>query len=150
VTRRFSRIRSTAVVALAAAAVAAPAAVADGPAFHHRAVVATAGSAPVVGDPVGDRVSPATDTQLVGDPVGDRIRPATDAQLVGDPVGDRFGPAAHVDVTPRTAPASAPVAQPNQFDWTYAGIGAGALALLLVGIGTAKSVRTRRGLVRAA
>jgi hypothetical protein len=133
VTRRFSRIRSTAALALAVAAVAAPAAVADGPAFH-RGVAVTARSAPLVGDPVGDRVQPAVDTQVVGDPVGDRLRPG-----------------ASVVLTAPNAPATAPLVQADEFDWLDAAIGAGALAmLLLVGVGATKSVRTRRSLVRAA
>ena len=128
-TRRLSRIRSIAVAGLAVAAVAAPAAVADTPVADHPGVTV-----------------PAPAGQIVGDPVGDRVRPATDTQLVGDSIGDRLRPAAQVSVVER---APAPLAQADGFDWLDAAIGAGGLALLLlVGTGAAKGVKTRRGLVR--
>jgi hypothetical protein len=131
VNRRLSRIRSTVVATLAVAAVAAPAALADTPTGQDQLAISGGSSA----------------GQIVGDPVGDRVRPLADAQVAGDPVSDRVRAAAPVDVT---APA-APAAQPNEFDWLDAGIGAGGLALLvLVGAGAAKGVRTRRTFVRPA
>jgi hypothetical protein len=128
VNRRLSRIRSSAVLVLTAAAVAAPAAVADTPVADHPGVGAPDNGRLVVGDSVRDRFSPATGRQVVGDPVGDRSRPGAPPIVVSAP----------------------PLAEANQFDWLDAGIGAGGLALLLLaGTGAARTVRIRRGLVRA-
>jgi hypothetical protein len=124
VNRRLSRIRSSAVLVLTAAAVAAPAAVADTPVADH----------PGVGAPDNGRLA-----------VRDRFSPATGRQVVGDPVGDRSRPGA-----PPIVVSAPPLAEANQFDWLDAGIGAGGLALLLLaGTGAARTVRIRRGLVRA-
>jgi hypothetical protein len=78
VTRRLSRIRSTAVAGVAVVAVAAPAALADTPVADHPGITVPAAAGQLVGDPVGDRFRPISDTQLVGDPVGDRFRPISD------------------------------------------------------------------------
>ena len=130
---RLTRIRSTAVAGLAVLAVAAPAAVADTPVADHPGVTVPAAAGQIVGDPVGDRVRPAAPNQLVGDPIGDRLRPASQVTVAA------------------VGPASPPLVRADGFDWLDAGIGAGGLALLLlVGTGAAKSVKTRRGVVRAA
>ena len=120
--RRLSR---TAALALAIAAIAAPAAQAQ------------------------DLVTP--DARDAGRPVVvDKVSP--DARDAGRPVViDRVSPDARDNGRREPAPivVSEPVATGDAFDWLDAGLGAAGLALLVVGYGAAITLRTRRHTVGA-
>ena len=125
-TRRFCRIRSTVVLAVAVTAVTAP---------------ATPASV--------DRVTP--DARDAGRPVLiDRVSPDARDAWSAVPTIDLASPDAR-DNGRREAPpvvvAAPSAAAADRFDWLDAGIGAA--ALLLLG-GSAAGVRTRRGSIRAA
>jgi hypothetical protein len=134
-TRSLSTIRTQAALALAITAVAVPSAFADGP------------TAPI------SLVTP--DARDAGRPaLIDRVSP--DARDAGRPAAaiDRVSPDARDNGRRETPPVvvQAPaLAHTDGFNWLDAGIGAGGLAaLLLLGAGTATTVRTRRGPVGAA
>ncbi len=137
-TRSPSRIRAQAALALAITAVAVPAASASGPAPKSPPISRVTPDAIDAGRPaLIDRVSP--DARDAG-------RPA--------PAIDRVSPDARDNGRRETPPVvvHAPaLAHADGFDWLAAGVGAGGLAALLVlGAGTATTVRTRRNPVRAA
>ena len=133
-TRKPSRIRAQAALALAITAVAVPAAHADGPS-------ATSFVSPdardVVRPVVVDLVSPdARDAGRPGPAIDLRSPDARDA--------GRREPAPAVSSPPRRAHA-------DGFDWNDAGIGAGGAALLVVlATGAAATFRTHRAPMRAA
>jgi len=133
VTRRLSHLRSTAALALAIAAVAAPAAVADTSAVDLRSPDAR------------DAAQPAGQVDLRSPDARDAARPAAKVDLVSPDARDNG----------RREPAPIVVTQPalgasDGFDWAAAGIGAAGLALLLlVGGAAATTFRTRRAPVRA-
>ena len=137
-TRRISRITS---LALAITVGAVPTTSAD-PSAKGDAI-----------RPVGiNRVTP--DARDAGRPAAvDRVTP--DARDAGRPAPaiDRVSPDARDNGRRETAPiviSSPALVRADGFDWLDAGIGAGALAaLLLLVAGTAASVRTRRSPVRA-
>ena len=132
-TRRLSHLRSTAALALAIAAVAAPAAVADTSAVDLRSPDAR------------DAARPAAQVDLRSPDARDAARPAAKVDLVSPDARDNG----------RREPAPIVVTQPalaasDGFDWAAAGIGAAGLALLLlVGGAAATTFRTRRAPVRA-
>jgi hypothetical protein len=133
-TRKPSRIRAQAALALAIAAVAAPAAYADGPSADNF----VSPDARDAGRPVViDRVSP--DARDAGRPAASIDRVSPDARDNG-----RREPAPVVISQPAVASA-------DGFDWLDAGIGAGGLALLVVvGTGAAATFRSHRAPMRAA
>ena len=132
-TRKPSRIRAQAALALAITAVAAPAAYADGPSANLVTPDARDAGRPVV----IDRVSP--DARDAGRPAAPIDRVSPDARDNG-----RREPAPVVITQPALAHA-------DGFDWLDAGIGAGGVALLLVvGTGAAMTFKTHRAPVRAA
>jgi hypothetical protein len=179
VTRRFRtilRIRRAVALALAATAVAAPAAMADTPTGADMlSVDARPAAAPAAqgGTPVGqDKLSIHTRdgraaVRVAGCPSNchvvreagplapaiDRISP--DARDAGRPAPaiDRVSPDARDNGRREPAPVMIPspaIAATDHFDWLDAGVGAAGLAVLLLLGGTAAAVRTRRGPVGAA
>ena len=133
-TRKPSRIRAQAALVLAIAAVAAPAAYADGPSANNFVPPdARDAGRPVVVD-------------LVSPDARDAGRPAPPVDLRSPDARD----AGRREPTPAVISQPA-VASADGFDWLDAGIGAGGLALLLlVGTGAAATFRTHRAPMRAA
>jgi hypothetical protein len=141
VTRRLSRLRSSAALALAVTAVAAPVAVADSPAGGGHL---SGGGAPVaVADsPAGGGHVPSGRLAVVAR--HDAARPQTPADVAGrDAPGPDRSTTGPVVVSPPAQTAA------DGFDWLDAGIGSAALAALLA-LATAGAVRIRGRAVHTA
>ena len=139
--RRLSR---TAALALAVAAIAAPAAQAQ----------------ELITPDARDAGRPVATVERITPDARDAGRPAAPVERITPDARDAGRPAAKVDlVSPdardngRREPApiivSEPVATGDAFDWFDAGVGAAGLALLVLGYGAAITLRTRRHTVGA-
>ena len=132
--RHFRRIRRALALAVAVTAVAAPVAVADTPVGNDQLSIQPAKA--------GAQVT----VDLVSPDARDAARPTPAIDLVSPDARD-----AGRRETPPIVVSAPAVAPADDFSWADAGIGAGALAaLLLLGAGTAATLRTRRGPVGAA
>jgi hypothetical protein len=180
VTRRFRtilRLRRAVALALAATAVAAPAAMADTPTGQDMLSVdarpAAAAPATSSGTPVGqDQLSIHTRdgraaVRVAGCPSNchvvrtdardaapavDRVSPDARDAARPAPAINRVSPDARDNGRREPAPvviSSPAVSATDHFDWLDAGIGAAALAALALLGGTTAVMRTRRGPVRA-